>query len=189
MTGLAASIETVLGDDVVLDYGDEMGAFALFSADRQHRYLLAREWGGGRTAVWLMLNPSTADAFQLDPTLRKCRGFAQRWGCGGMVILNAFAYRATDPKVMKAHDEPVGAANDATIRAVAELLPDALWTIGWGVHGTHRARDGEVAGLLEGAGVQAQTLLLTKDGHPGHPLLVPYAAEPVAWPSTSGVDR
>lgn len=183
-----APLKSALGPGLVVDDGDEMGAFAVFSPDRLYRYLLARSWGGGRYAVWLMLNPSTADAFKLDPTLRKCRGFAQRWGCGGMVILNAFAYRATDPKVMKAQDDPVGGlTNDTTIHTVAKLMPDALWTVGWGVHGTHRGRDAGVAAELARAGVQAQTLLYTKDGHPGHPLLVPYATTPIPWPPPAEV--
>jgi hypothetical protein len=62
------------------------------------------------------LNPSTADHRKLDPTLRRVRNFAQKWGLGGFVMLNLFAYRATEPRDMKRAEDPVGPKNDRYIR-------------------------------------------------------------------------
>lgn len=63
-----------------------------------HRYVLRREWlGDGGVVNFVMLNPSTADDVFDDPTIRRCVGFAKRWGFSGLVVTNLFAYRATNP--------------------------------------------------------------------------------------------
>src|SRR4051812_49823510 len=85
---------------------------AVISACGAYRYVLTRQVGGGvRRATFIMLNPSTADASNDDPTIRRCIGFAQRWGCGQLAVLNLFAYRATDPADLKRASEPVGPEN------------------------------------------------------------------------------
>lgn len=169
---------------LVTDIGDLDGKdTATFSEDRAYRYQLARMWSdGGRVAVWVMLNPSTADAFVLDPTLRRCKGFAQAWGCDGMVIVNLFALRATNPKVMLSHPNPVGLHNDWTITATLMAYPGATWVAGWGPTGRHLDRGQAVASLLQRAGVQLHAVKVTKDGHPGHPLYVRGDAALVPWP-------
>jgi hypothetical protein len=83
-----------------MDLFDEAGA--AFSEDRRHRYELWRIWDRKvRKMVVIGLNPSTADETKNDPTIRRCINFAQRERCGGLVMLNLFGFRATDPKVMK----------------------------------------------------------------------------------------
>ena len=73
-------------------------AGATFSSCRRWRWLLWRRWDDARPlANFLMLNPSTADETQLDPTCTRARGYAERWGYGGLVVTNVFAWRATDP--------------------------------------------------------------------------------------------
>src|SRR5215213_9378089 len=89
---------------------------ALFSACGRYRYLLTRQLGEGalgqaKMATFIMLNPSTADATRNDPTIRKCIGFAQRWQCDTLQVLNLFAVRATLPRDMKRADDPVGPDN------------------------------------------------------------------------------
>jgi uncharacterized protein DUF1643 len=65
-----------------------------------YRYSLTRVWDEALpTITFVLLNPSTADDQQLDPTLRRCVSFAKREGYGGMITLNLYAFRATDPKV------------------------------------------------------------------------------------------
>src|SRR5690349_7864679 len=95
----------------------------VFSPCRTWRYELWVRWLSARPREYCMfigLNPSTADEYQLDPTLRKCVGFAKRWGDGAMVMTNLFAYRATLPEDMKkAHIDPVGPDNDATLIRLA----------------------------------------------------------------------
>src|SRR3954462_13242745 len=92
----------------------EEGGGAIFSACGRYRYLLTRQLGEGsvgqekKVATFIMLNPSTADATRNDPTIRKCIGFAQRWQCERLQVLNLFAVRATLPRDMKRADEPIG---------------------------------------------------------------------------------
>ena len=150
---------------------------AVLSADGSCRYLLARIWEPALwPAVFVMLNPSTADATVDDRTIHRCMDFARRWGCGGIVVVNLFAIRATDPRVMLAHREPVGERNDDVIRAVARMHAKH-WVAAWGVHGTHRGRDVEVARLLTDSKVALQCLRLSKQGHPWHPLYLPADAK------------
>ncbi len=149
---------------------------AEFSDDRVYRYRLSRRWPTLETripyiAVFIGLNPSTADENVDDPTIRRCIGFAQRLGCAGLDMLNLFAYRATDPKAMKAEEhpiEPVGTwQNDTVIREV-EHKSEAIIIAAWGTHGSHLDRDREVMHLLRHRDVHC--LGTTKAGFPRHPL-------------------
>jgi hypothetical protein len=88
-------------------------SWADFSPDNTYRYLLGRRVGeGDRTALFVMLNPSTADAREDDPTIRRCMGFARREGCGVLEVVNLFAYRCTNPAALRLPDDPVGPANN-----------------------------------------------------------------------------
>lgn len=137
----------------------------VFSPCRTYRYTLWREWIGGEGyAMFVGLNPSTADETQDDPTIRRCIAFAKAWGYGGVCMTNLFAYRATLPEVMKATSDPVGPDNDEYLRALA--ADAGVVVAAWGANGTHKGRDAEVRKLLP----ELHCLALTKDGHPGHPL-------------------
>jgi hypothetical protein len=142
-----------------------MNRETILSPCRTYRYALWREWIGGEGyAMFVGLNPSTADETQDDPTIRRCIAFAKAWGYGGLCMTNLFAYRATKPKDMKAAADPVGQDNDAhllTLAAEAGVIVAA-----WGANGTYRGRDIAVRELLP----SLHCLQLTKDGHPGHPL-------------------
>jgi hypothetical protein len=145
------------------------------SSCRRYRYTLRRRWGPGAAAVFIGLNPSTADETQDDPTIRRCIGFARAWGFDALCMVNLFAYRATDPTDMKKAEDPVGDINDATLRDVAKEA--GVVVAAWGAHGTYRGRDAQVRAMLLGL----HYLRLTKDGHPGHPLYLPASLRPVAW--------
>lgn len=84
-----------------VDTGLMPRSWAMFSSDRAYRYALFREWGEESKLVVIGLNPSTADEYQDDPTIRRCIGYAKAWGHGGLVMLNLFAFRATQPGDMK----------------------------------------------------------------------------------------
>jgi hypothetical protein len=140
---------------------------AVFSPDRVYRYTLTRTWDSGPTVAFIGLNPSTADETVDDPTIRRCIGFAKRWGYGTLVMLNLFAFRATDPRVMRAAGDPIGPENNAYIQAVAAEAGDVV--AAWGVHGSYLGRDRAVRDLLFW---RPSALGLTKDGHPRHPLYV-----------------
>ncbi|MEZ6318940.1 MAG: DUF1643 domain-containing protein [Phycisphaerales bacterium] len=97
-----------------------MRGWAGFDQTQAYRYTLGRRWDdAGRRVCFCLLNPSTADARVLDPTLTRCLGFARAWGFGAMDVVNIFALRSTDPGELYRTDDPVGARNDAAIRRCA----------------------------------------------------------------------
>ena len=153
---------------------------AVYSPCERYRYLLTRTWdAAGPRALFVMLNPSTATEVQNDPTVERCERRARALGFGAFRVTNIFAFRATDPKVMKAAPDPIGPGNDASIR---ESLPWAAAVIcAWGTHGAHLGRGPQVEAMLRGAGVALQVLGLTQGGHPQHPLYIGYDRQPVEW--------
>lgn len=99
-------------------------ATADFSPDLSYRYRLTRTWDqclvcNRPPAVFVMLNPSTADASLDDPTIRRCVGFAKAWGCPGLTVVNLYALRSADPKALWSHPDPVGPDNN---RWISEVL-------------------------------------------------------------------
>ena len=143
---------------------------ATFSADRRYRYRLWRRWDRSRPVVaFVMLNPSTADARNDDPTIRRCVGFARAWGYGGIEVVNLFAYRATDPRELRAANDAVGPENRRHIhRAIARAH---LVVLAWGAHGSG-------SGLLSLP--RARCLGLTRAGRPRHPLYLRRDVRPVS---------
>lgn len=140
-----------------------------------YRYSLWRKWAPGPMCVFIGLNPSTADATLDDPTIRRCVGFSKTWGFGGLMMLNLFAYRATDPADMKAAKDPIGPDNDEALHFAHSNTTTVV--AAWGAHGTFQGRDQQVRAMLP----RLQYLRLTKDGHPGHPLYLPANLRPVPW--------
>jgi hypothetical protein len=150
-------------------YRGNVNSWAQFSECDRYRYALGRQWGDGPNALFVMLNPSTADEYVLDPTLRRCQNYAEQWGFDGFLVCNLFALRSTDPRVMLRDPEPIGPENDAYIRLTAEACD--MIVCGWGNHGTHMGRAGEVMEILRSAGEEKiHALSVTKSGQPGHPL-------------------
>ena len=149
---------------------------AEFSPCRRYRYALLRAWKPeAGFAMFVGLNPSTADEATDDPTIRRCVAFARAWGYGALCMMNLFAYRATQPADMLGQDDPVGPENNEYLLRMA--LQAEVVVAAWGVHGTHGGRHNVVRALLPGL----HYLRLTKDGHPGHPLYLPATLRPVAW--------
>ncbi len=149
----------------------------VFSTDRVYRYTLWREFDlANRTYVQFVgLNPSTADEVQDDPTVRRCIDFAKRWGFGALCMTNIFAYRATDPDVMKAAQDPIGPGNDAWLTRIAAGA--GLVVAAWGNHGAFIDREQAVVSLLP----RLTCLGTTKSGAPRHPLYVRAIAQPTAF--------
>lgn len=153
-----------------------MAGQTIFSPCRTYRYALWREWiGGDGYAMFVGLNPSTADEMRDDPTIRRCVSFAKSWGYAGLCMANLFAYRATQPKDMKAAADPIGPENDDHLQALAHEA--GVVVAAWGANGTHKGRDLEVCELLP----SLHCLALTKDGHPGHPLYLPKTLTPFCY--------
>ncbi|PJF08638.1 DUF1643 domain-containing protein [Pseudorhodobacter sp. MZDSW-24AT] len=155
---------------------------AVYSPCEVYRYLLTRIWdGAGARALFVMLNPSTATEAQNDPTVERCERRARALGFGGFRVVNIFAFRATDPRVMRAAADPVGPGNDAAILgSVQAWQPDQV-ICAWGTHGAHLGRGDAVAGMLRGTGVPLWHLGLTAAGQPKHPLYIGYAQQPQLW--------
>ncbi len=154
---------------------------AVYSPCERYRYLLTRVWDpAGEKALFVMLNPSTATEFQNDPTVERCERRARALGFGAFRVTNIFAFRATDPRVMRAEADPVGPGNDAAIRESAEAWSDRI-VCAWGTHGAHLGRGAAVGALLRATGRPLFTLGLSKEGHPKHPLYIGYDQQPEPW--------
>lgn len=162
---------------------------AVFSPCRKYRYMLVRNFDSGglfsepgprsnQFVAFCCLNPSTADEIEPDPTVTRCINYAKRWGFGGYVMLNAFAWRATDPKDMKAQPDPCGESNDAAIGLVASMA--GMLVAGWGCDGKHMGRHSQLVDLLPQY-ADVYRLTATSEGYPGHPLYLKASLEPQLW--------
>ena len=150
---------------------------ATLSDDGTYRYRLHRTWDTAKpTLAFIMLNPSTADATDDDPTIRRCLGYAKDWGYGRLVVGNLFALRSTDPANLKDHSDPVGPANDEHLQAICDEADRVV--VAWGTKGTLHGREQAVADALD---ADLYALNTTKDGHPNHPLYQPKDAELERW--------
>lgn len=141
------------------------------------------EWGDALSVLFVMLNPSTADAEIDDATIRKCVGFAKLWRYERMEVVNLFAYRATAPRDLfaakKAGKDVIGWQNQECIQEMARDA--AIVVCGWGNHGTgHEYHIEEVRGWL--ISKPQFHLGLTGKGQPRHPLYAPYATPLQAMP-------
>ena len=143
---------------------------ATFGPRRRYRYRLWRTWNSDEARVlFVLLNPSTADERVNDPTIRRCIGFAQTWGYGGVEIVNIFAYRSTDPAALREISDPIGPRNDYHIKAARRR--SARCIAAWGNHGAHLERGARVLRALGRLG-EVECLCETKTGQPGHPLYI-----------------
>ena len=155
---------------------------AEISGCERYRYRLWRVWDISRSQVlFVMLNPSTADGRYDDPTIRRCVGYANAWGYGGIEVVNLYAYRATRPGSLKHRRiaEAIGPDNDCYIWGGAKRA--ALVVCAWGAHDTVDRRARAVLKLLRQADAVPMCLAETKEGHPSHPLYLSRELVPVAF--------
>ncbi|OSP55040.1 DUF1643 domain-containing protein [Pseudoruegeria sp. SK021] len=155
---------------------------AIYSDCERYRYSLTRTWDpDGRRVLFVMLNPSTATEVQNDPTVERCERRARALGYGAFRVCNIFAWRATDPRDMRAQADPTGPDND---RAIAEGCSWADTVIcAWGTHGAHLKRGPAVEALIRAQTSTPLHLGLSKAGHPKHPLYIAYTQQPELWAS------
>lgn len=161
---------------------------AIISDCGSYRYALWRQWGVGQPMVFVMLNPSTADAEKDDQTIGRCIGFARREGFGGIHVVNLFAYRATQPdELLTCPVDVVGPANNRHLHEAAQLVSTNGYCVAaWGSHpaatrlAVNRARMALQFPLF--------CLGLTKGGAPRHPSrlaadtpLISYAERYTSW--------
>lgn len=155
-----------------------MSTAADFSRCGQYRYTLRRrlvDKPGGKTALFVMLNPSTADATRDDPTIRRCKSFALREGCSDLWVVNLFALRSTDPSMLLRHRDPIGYENDGYINDCIYLTQrrEGIIVAAWGAGVEMFQFYQRAASLTEKYGHLMSCLGKTKSGQPRHP---PYAA-------------
>lgn len=163
---------TILGDD----------SSAVISDCGRYRYELTRTWDSdGPVLEWIMLNPSTANSFVDDPTIRRCVGFAKRWGYRSIVVRNLFALRATNPQVLLNYSAGFLAAMGPENFAYLNRTDADCTIAAWGAH---------AAGLewhAAGFRIKRERLLCLGTnfgGTPKHPLYVPSSRTPTPWEAT-----
>ncbi len=141
---------------------------AQFDPTGRYRYTLWRQWDpNGDRIAFVMLNPSTADAECDDPTIRRCLGFAQRWGYGYLEVVNLFAYRTPHPQDLQHVTDPVGTETD---RYLLEAIHRADRVIlAWGNKGAWGDRARQVFQILSDCS-PIYCLGLTRRNEPRHPL-------------------
>lgn len=143
---------------------------AIFSSCGKYRYELHRIWSleVKRLVLWIMLNPSTADEFNDDPTIRRCINFSKAWGYDGLMIGNVYALRSTDPRGLWLDDDPIGIHNYQHLTSMAQTAE--LIVAGWG--GMAIKTDAELAVNALTVNKPLHCLVINKDGSPKHPLYV-----------------
>lgn len=173
---------------------------AWFSPCGTWRYSLVRVWGrdSGPVVAFIGMNPSSADELHDDRTVRRCIGFARDWGYAGMVMLNTWAVRGTDPAHLEAVTDPVGPENDEALAMYTAsdletkrgtVHPVGLVVAAWGAIGSRR-----VAGRVRGEDVtelvtryrDLYCLGQTRGGQPRHPLYLPRVIRPEIYAQVQG---
>jgi hypothetical protein len=136
-----------------------------------YRYSLWRDWDMEKPKlVFIMLNPSKADANIDDPTLRRCINFANSWDFGSLIVVNLFAYRSASPLDLRHVDDPIGSQNDRYLKKAIKSADRVV--VAWGNNGKLMQRDRLVLELLSKHNIQPHCLGITKAGYPRHPLYV-----------------
>jgi len=169
-------VKLVLKDGIV-------GTAHFGGANNEYRYGLSRTWEADKPYVlFVLMNPSTADPNNDDPTIAKCCRFAKEWGFGGILAANTFAYRCTDQKRLLESADPIGPDNDKHIIEMAKKAAVVIFAYGKPRYKQLRSRGRSLVDLLiQKAGITPHVLRLGKDGTPCHPLYLPKTLKPTIW--------
>ncbi len=147
---------------------------AILSKCRNYRYALWRTWDDSKPyAMFIGLNPSTADETEDDPTIKRCINYSREWGYGGLCMVNLFAFRATAPRDMKASNNPIGSDNDDWIKKLSKKA--GVIVAAWGNDGSFMGRSKNVVDMIP----DLMCLKINKTGEPAHPLYQPGSAIPI----------
>jgi hypothetical protein len=145
---------------------------ACITPDERYRYWLERRWGGAQydspAVIWCMLNPSTADALIDDPTIRRCIGFTDSWGFGRLVVVNLYAYRATEPAALRLRTpaERFGPDNAAHLHHWTRVPSARILVCAWGGNRLDPVPEAITTATRYALG-------FTANGEPLHPLYLP----------------
>lgn len=154
---------------------------AIYTDCELYRYVLTRRWGAksGNRIAFVGLNPSTATEVQNDPTVARCINYAKSWGYDAMTMLNAYAYRSTDPQRLKQIDDPVGSRCDHFIREQTQAASRVI--LCWGTHAAYLDRHAELLQKLRRWQRVLHCLKITKGGYPWHPLYLSQDLSPIPF--------
>lgn len=146
-----------------------------------NRYRLWRVWAPEALSVlWVMLNPSVADAGKDDATIRRCIGFAKRWGYGGIEVVNLYSVISTDPRRLRDLGYPNGPRADAAIHDVLTEGTVGMVVYAWG-NGGMPSRARQIDDLVTSWGFDPKCLGHTKSGRPRHPVRLGYDTKLVSY--------
>lgn len=165
---------------------DDVRKSAVLTDDGVYRYRLERVWNEQRVQLgWCMLNPSTADAEVDDMTIKKCMKYARRWGFGGIVVVNLFAFRSRHPDVLTSMD-PIDATGPENYQHVSDVVGAYDTVAAWGAHKmVHQSAVRRAVGTWSRATSQMHAPVLalrtTLSGEPCHPLYLPDDLDPFRW--------
>lgn len=160
---------------------------AHFSPCEKYRYWLRRDWDLNRAAIsFLMLNPSTADEMQNDPTIERCQRRAISMGYGSMIIVNLFPFRMTDSTQLNTVENLLGDAEEADNCILRAVQMSDMTVCGWGKHPLAAPRAQAVIALFKNNNLHDKVKCLQRnaDGSPQHPLYIAYAKQPVPFMMT-----
>ena len=147
-----------------------------FSRCRKYRYTLWRTWNESKPKVmFLGLNPSTADEVKNDPTVTRCIKYSQKWGYGGMYMMNIFAFRTTYPIELKKAKEPIGKDNNKWILTISKKVD--LCIAAWGNDGLYLNRSDKIKELVP----NLHCLKINSCGEPAHPLYLKANLKPIRF--------
>jgi hypothetical protein len=165
---------------------------AVISECGKYRYELRRPFGAPRDLTtrlfWIMLNPSTADAREDDPTIRRCRGYSEAWGYGGAFCVgNLYGWRSPEPKALRTSPDPIGPHNDDHLRLMA--IEAEIIVLAWGSDsGPVKKRSDAVLERLWVWNRKFRVLGWSKRGEPRHPLMMSKDLKPIEWERVNAVN-
>ncbi len=145
-----------------------MDKSAIISECQKFRYVLRRIWSDAPQVCFIMLNPSTANSFEDDPTIRRCISFAKSWGYGGIRVLNLFAYRATNPKELLAAEDPIGERNEMYLKIYTDGCEKIICA--WGNYGIVKKLFEKYPSYMPFIAKELHCLGRNAKGDPKHPL-------------------
>ena len=152
---------------------------AILSSCKKHRLQLWREWDSNLPKVlFIMLNPSTADHKQDDPTLRRCIDYAKQWGYGGLYIGNLYSLRAADPKTLVKVSKFNHRDNYKHIVSIAQQCQ--LVVCAWGNYPIIK-KLGTPLNILKQLNQKLHCIDLSKTGTPKHPLYLKKSLTPIPF--------
>jgi hypothetical protein len=187
MEDITWSVDHDPGGKVRITVPADVVSTAIYSPCRQYRYVLHRRWTDepDKSLMFIMANPSTATEDVDDPTVRKCRVYATRWGYNHLIVGNVMGFRVTVPALLRGIDDPVGPDNLHHLRElIIEYRPTVVCA--WGaIPARLQDVDRPVIDLLRELEVTPLVLRLNSSGSPSHPLYLPLNLTPQVWNLTA----